>query len=188
MSAAPARPASRFPVLPMLAGLAALALAGCADPDSFPPACPELRLLPDGADLTRFDGRGQDLTDLVFQARLEGVPPATGSCKWTDKTHTKVTVSMQVAISAQRGPAMPGQRTALPYFIAVADGQQILDRQGYNTPVDFPSNVDRTTLVSDPVELVLPVSSQKSAAAYTVWVGLQLTPNELAYNRAHVSH
>lgn len=182
----PAAPAPAFAVRKLLAGLAVLALAGCSNnTGDFAPACPQLRLLPDGADLTRFGGRGQDLTDLVFQARLEGVPPSTGSCKWIDEAHTKVAVTMSVAISAQRGPAMPGRQTMVPYFIAVADGSHILDRQGYTTQVTFASNVERTALVSDPVKLVLPVSRDKSAAAYTVWVGLQLTPAELAYNRAH---
>ena len=30
-----------------------------------------------------------------------------------------------------------------------------------------------------------PITAQKSAAAYTVWVSFSLTPEQLAYNRAH---
>lgn len=175
-------------VAPLLAVVAGLALAGCTDPNAFAPACPGLRLLPDGADLTRFNGTGRDLTDLVFQARLDGVPPSTGSCKWADKTHTRVAVTMQVAMTATRGPAMAGRSSALPYFVAVGEGpggHQILDRQEYATKITFPGNVDRTSVVSDPVTLLLPVSREKSAAAYTVWVSLQLTPDELTYNRTH---
>ena len=35
----------------------------------------------------------------------------------------------------------------------------------------------------DPIDLVLPVTPKKSAAAYQIYVGFRLTPEQLAYNR-----
>ena len=45
--------------------------------------------------------------------------------------------------------------------------------------------IDKQRLASDPVELVLPVSPDKSGVAYTITAGFQLTPEELARNRTH---
>lgn len=170
-----------------MCGLALLALAGCSDTKAFAPPCPQLSFLPEGADLARFNGPGRDITDLVVEARLDGVPASTGACRWTDKTHTSVSVSMQVAMTVARGPAMQGRSAIIPWFVAVAQDRDILDRQVYALRADFPSNVDHTGLVSQPVELKLPVSAEKSAAAYRVWISLQLTPDELQYNRSHAA-
>jgi hypothetical protein len=50
-------------------------------------------------------------------------------------------------------------------------------------PVVFPSNVDRITLSPGEVNLLLPVSSTKSGAAYTVLAGFQLTPDQMTQTR-----
>ena len=40
----------------------------------------------------------------------------------------------------------------------------------------FPSNVDRVTLTPGEVDLSLPVTADKTGAAYTLLAGFQLTP------------
>jgi len=54
----------------------------------------------------------------------------------------------------------------------------------YTLSAVFPSNVDRVSVATPPVFMVLPISPAKSAAAYVVMAGFQLTPDELAANRA----
>ncbi len=169
--------------LTLLAAVAG-SLAACGSSDGFAPVCPQLALLRDGGDLTRFAGSGRDIIDLVLDAHLTAVP---ASCKYLDRSNTKVQATLSVMMSLGRGPAMRGRAIDVPYFIAVTEGDRVLDRQGYGLRAEFPANADRITGRSDPVTLDFPVSRDKSAAAYQIWVSFQLTPEELAYNRGQTT-
>jgi hypothetical protein len=161
---------------------AATGLAGaCTQTDAFAPACPQLALLSDGADLTRFAGTGRDITDLVLDAHLVAVP---ATCHWADKAHTKVEAKLQVAMSLGRGPAMRGRVMDVPYFVAASEGDTILDKQIFTSRAEFPANADRVGLTSPEVVMLFPVAPEKSAAAYKITVSFQLTPEDLAFNRS----
>ncbi len=147
--------------------------------DKFAPACPHVAVLGDAADLTRYNGRGQDLTDMVLDGRITGVG---GSCKAGEK-NTTVLASVAPHFDLLRGPAAPGPTAKFSYSVWVLDGDRVLDRQSYPVTVEFTRNIDKLSLLGDPVNLVLPVTPAKSAAAYTVWFGFELTPDELALNR-----
>ncbi len=166
----------------VLLAVAAGPLAACSRPDAFAPACPQLALLPEGADLARFAGSGRDITDLVLDAHLTAVP---ASCRWADERHTKVEAKLQVAMALDRGPAMQGRTVDLRYFVAVSEGDDILDKQVYAALAEFPANTDRLALTSPEISMLFPVSHEKSAAAYKITVSFQLTPEELAVNRSH---
>ena len=84
----------------------------------------------------------------------------------------------------QRGPAAAERRANVAYFVAVLEGDRILDKQIFPLRAEFPANADRVRLTGDDVELRLPVRPDKTAAAYRIEVGFQLTPEELAFNRA----
>jgi hypothetical protein len=155
-------------------------LAACTpDVDQFAPACPQAGILPGGGDLTRWRGNGRDITDQVLQARVTGVK---GECGRGSEGRLRATVSVQMTLN--RGPAAPGRTADVTYFVAVAEGGQILDKQDYPLHVQFPPNTDRVDVTGDDVTLLLPVSQKKSGAAYTVWAGFQLTPQELQGNLA----
>ncbi len=169
----------------LLLAAAAASLGACARPDAFAPACPQLALLPDGADLARFAGSGRDITDLVLEAHLTAVP---ASCHWADERHKQVEAKLQVAISLNRGPAMPGRGIDVAYFTAVSEGDTIFDKQVFAARAEFPANTDRLNVISQEISMLFPVSAEKSAAAYKIWVGFQLTPEELAINRSRTGN
>ena len=156
----------------------------CSKPDAFAPACPQLAMLRDGADLTRFNGHGRDITDLVVEAHLLAVP---ATCHWADDSHKQVEAKIKVAMSVSRGPSMPGRAVDVPYFVAVSEGDTIYDKQVYTGRINFPANTDRLSLTTSEISLLFPVSHDKSAAAYKITVSYQLTPDELAYNRRQAS-
>ncbi len=164
-------------VLVAAAGL----LGGCTSPDAFAPACPQIGFVRDGADLSRFDGTGHDITDLVLEGHLVAVPAA---CRWAGGAgHGKVEATLKVKMSLSRGPAMPGRTTEVPYFVAVSENDAILDRQDYVVRAEFPPNTDLVGATSPDVTLLLPVSKEKSAVVYKIWASFRLTPEELAFNR-----
>ena len=124
-------------------------------------------------------GARSDLTDLVLHARIVGIQ---GSCREGDQKN-RLAVTVSVGIELNRGPAMQGREAEVPVFVAVTEGETILDKRAVRMPVVFPSNVDRVTLSPGEVNLLLPVSSTKSGAAYTILAGFQLTPDQMAQTR-----
>lgn len=171
------RPAVRL-CLPVLL----LPLFGCGPArNQFAPLCPTPRLIPALADVTRYGGPGptHDVTDLILQARIIGV---NGSCSAGDDP-SKLPAKVTVSISILRGPAMQGRDADVPVFLAVTEGDTVRDKKVFQLHLSFPPNVDRLTITSPDIDLDLPVSSEKSGAAYSVISGFQLTPDELAANR-----
>ena len=158
----------------MIAALVPLLLAGCGgSDDAFAPTCPTTAILRDAADLARYRGTGRDLTDRVLVGRITGLQ---GTCRRDGTRVVDTTVS--VGLELTRGPAAPGRTADVSYFVAVTDGDRILDRQTFALQAAFPPNTDRVSLVGDEVELRIPVTATKTAAAYKVWVGFVLTPVE----------
>jgi hypothetical protein len=160
-------------------------LADCGPArNQFAPACPRPAFLGDAADFDVYrpgsaPEQAHDLTDLVLHGRIVGVG---GKCREGD-TKNQLAAAVNVGFELTRGPAMEGRETDVPVFIAVTEGDTILDKHVYAMHVVFPSNVDRVTLGTGEVDLVLPVTPTKSGAAYTILVGFQLTPDQLARSR-----
>ena len=168
------RPRLAFP----FAVSSALLLAACSQPGQYAPPCPVLRLLGDAADISSFDARGQDLTDLVVSGRITGVP---ASCQSGGRGKTAATMHVQMQVT--RGPALRTGTAQLPYFVTIMDGNQVLEQRDYILGVEFPPNVDTVTVDGPDINMLFPVTQQKSAAAYTIYVGFRLTPQQLQYNR-----
>jgi hypothetical protein len=164
--------------------VALLALASCGgqDPDRFPPPCPQPSIPRDLGDLHIFRGAGRDITDNVLDGRITGI---SGACT-RDTTATTV-VTLSVGLILTRGPANPSRVADVAYFVAVSDGDTILDKRIYTLRAEFPPNTERLRLEGDEIQLRLPVTAQKTAAAYRVSVGFQLTPAELQINRSRGS-
>lgn len=161
----------------LLALLLPLAACGGASEGSFAPPCPAPSIPRDFNDLHRFRGAGRDLTDSVLEGRITAI---SGSCKRDGPDAVVATVS--VALELTRGPAAPGRTATIAYFVAVSEGDRILDKAVYTLGAEFPANTERVRLSGDSVDLRLPVTATKTAAAYRVSVGFQLTPEELQVN------
>jgi hypothetical protein len=169
------------PLLVLTTALVA-ALAGCGpEKNEFAPPCPRPSLVRGLEDLTRFrpDG-GKDLTDTIVQGRVTGLG---GECKFVARGKAPVEVSVVIAAEFQRGPSMQGRQIDVSLFIAVTEGGVVLDKRIMQFPVEFPANVDRVALTSQPVRMVLPTTTAKSPAAFAIVAGFQLTPAEVEANR-----
>ena len=88
-----------------------------------------------------------------------------------------------MAFEITRGPTAADRGFALPYFVAFTDSGRILDEADYTIAGVFAPNTATTRLSGAPVNLLIPITKQKSAAAYQVYVGFRLSPDELAINR-----
>ena len=165
-------------LMPLLA--TAVTLSACDEPtEQFPPPCPATSILGDAADLTRYRGAGQDLTDMVLSGRITGL---SGSCKRAGDGSVVLT-TLNIGLDLTRGPAAPGRLANTAYFVALTRGDTILAKQVYPLHARFPPNTDRVRLNGDQVQVKVPNKGKEGAAAYRVIVGFELTPQELATNR-----
>lgn len=141
--------------------------------------CPHVGVLADAADLTRFrPGGGEDLTEMVVDARMRGV---AGSC---DLARRATTVELAISMDATRGPAAQGRAVDLPYFVAVMDRDgRILDKQVFQARIEFPPNRSSVRLTGEQVRLTLPTPEGVRGRDYAVSVGFQVSESELALNR-----
>ena len=159
--------------------LSGLVLAGCAlFQEAGPPLpCPRAVTVADAASLTRFDGAGRDLTDVLFEAEIAQIASA---CEYDDGA---VDVTVQIQFVAQRGPADQERRGDFDYFVAIADaGHEILVRESFDATIEFPGNKTQAGVVEE-LEQHIPLAADEPGAGYVIYVGFVLTPDEVAYNR-----
>jgi len=181
---------ARHPLLlaAAVAGLAvAASLGGCAsdDPNAFAPACAPVGILGVAADYSDYGDNGAatvaDLSRLVSQGSIIGVSGHCSDAAGGTQLHTVV----QVAMAISRGPVAPSGTLAVPYFIAVLQNGNIVSKQSLTANANFPSNADNVSVKTDPITFDLPVSRHRPSSSYRIEVGFQLTPEQMAYNRAH---
>jgi len=140
--------------------------------------CPQAGILKDAQRLTKFlPGPGRDLTDVVFQVRLANVRT---KCAY-DKSGVKI--DMLVDISAERGPADKSRKAVFAYFVAIANpAGDILARERFTALIPFVPNISRA-MASEELEQMIPLPRGRSAENYRIIIGLQVTREELEFNR-----
>jgi len=165
-----------------LAGVAgalclALAAGGCGSKPKDPP-CPKVYMVDETTQLTRFrPGPGHDLTDVQFEAEISGY---TGSCEYADRM---LTIQLNVGFAVRRGPANENREAKFEYFVAIPKlfpkpvGKRIFD-----VALQFPQN-QRLAQFRDEIELDVPIDNKAAGPANEIYIGLQLSPEELDFNR-----
>ena len=156
------------------------------DPNAFAPLCAQVGILGDAADYSDYGGfdTQPDLSRLVAHGSVVGVSGHCSSAARGTQLHTEIRLDLAIT----RGPAAGGHTLDVPYFIAVTRDGQVISKQSLVAQAQFPDNGDRVLVRTDPLALDLPVSRARPGESYRIEVGFQLTPGQLAYNRAHVTH
>lgn len=158
-----------------------LAVAGCgAFTREDPRACPNVRIDATTAQVTVFaPGRGRDVTDQILTATVTGLE---GGCSY-DKAG--VYAEMNVTFEVELGPgAPPSREVSFSYFVAMPDYFPAAGaKQVYTIAVKFPPNVSRVVYRDEKLSVRLPLGEGETAAGKNIYVGLQLTEDELRFNR-----
>ena len=157
----------------------AFAVAGCAL-EPVPP-CPEIRIDSSTASLTVFKSdQGRDITDVVYQAQIVSFE---GNCKFDDDG-VEAVMDMDIIISG--GPAAEPGPVNLYYFVAIPRfhpdpaGKKVFDRR-YTIPR---SGSRRERITESNIRIFIPLEDRLTAAGYDVYLGFQLTEEQLEYNRS----
>lgn len=161
-----------------LAATAALALSACASDKPEVRACPPAAAVAGVERMTSFrpDG-GQDLTDVAFTAQVDSVESV---CQYDDDG---VEVAMNVLLSAERGPADTAREAALKYFVAIEDGSgNFTAKEIYDVTLPFEGNRRRVGILEE-VDITIPTPADKDFSELRILIGLQITPEQVEYNR-----
>jgi hypothetical protein len=106
-----------------------------------------------------------------------------GACSGIQGGH-RVKAHAHVDMLLTRGPAATSDTVDVPYAMGIVRDGQVLEEKQLNAHVVFPANVNTVQVRGDDVNMVFPTRHGHSAAEYTLYFWFQLTPAELAANRA----
>lgn len=159
-----------------------LLAAGCSSDEPVSVlTCPQVYLVQDATHYVDYaPGAGTDLIDVRYDAHIISVE---WLCTFlTDKN--RVEMEVRFGMRAMMGPSAPESQTRFPYFVAVADPDgNIIAKQVFGIDIGFPGNALEVGHIES-VFQKLTYSSLARAADYTVYVGFQLTPEQLALVRS----
>ena len=167
-----------------MSGLFCLLTAACAiSKNDQVYSCPGVFILQDAQNLTRFKpGLGRDITDIQFEAEISNF---RGQCGYDDDDGKwTVDVELLVQISVERVVANSQSDISFEYFVVLPnfDGE-LSNKQIFPVKGNFEEG--RTRLVyEDNVVLRIPLQKPNEGARIEIVLGIQLSPNELNFNRA----
>ena len=169
----------------LLAAGAVAVLSGCSgmgptNPADAALACPKVNIVRDLQEVTVFRPGGKDLTDLESRAALVDY---TGNCEYTSDG---VTVNVNVFLVAERGPALPGNTAKYQYFVALAQPDDTLVSKAYfDTDVTFVTGQPRAG-TREELAPRIPLPKDANAKDWKIYLGFQLTPQQLEFNRTQM--
>ena len=160
-------------------GLALLA-AGCANlfETKNPPPCPAVLVLEDAGTLLRYrPGPGRDITDTSFEGKIVHIG---GECDYGKKS---VVLDVEVVFELSLGPASLERIARFEYFVAIPQFHPRPEgKRTFPISVSFPAKRTRLQF-TDSLELEIPIARGKRGTDYEVFLGFQLTGEELERNR-----
>ena len=181
----------RLPVLTILVlalPLAACETLGLSSPDpnmvvDTGPVCPVTAVLSDATTVTKLKpgspAGSRDAANVVFTAEMS---QAMLDCDY-DRTNNRLTVGIEFAVKATRGPAAQGGEPQLDFFVAIVDADNnVLSKSVFHGQPEMRGRMSNTYTQSID-NFPVPLAMDKRPYDYEILTGFQLSPDELAYNR-----
>jgi hypothetical protein len=169
--------------------LAACQTLGLSSPDPTDvvvdtgPICPVTAVLSDATSVTKLrpgtPAGSRDAANVVFSAEMS---QAMLDCDY-DRENNRLTVDVEFAIRAARGPAAQGAEPQLDFFVAVVDADNnIISKTVFHSQPEMRGRTNNT-YTQNVDGFPVPLAMDKRPYDYEILTGFQLTPDELAYNR-----
>ncbi len=164
--------AAVVPVLLLSAGGCAMFSEGSAN------LCPTAAILDGPGELVRFaTGPSNGPADVAFRAKMKSV---SGLCEMDEKS---ITMELNVPMEALRGPANAKGEAQFVYFVAILDkDKKVLTRTKFPMVAKFQRQETKLEF-SEAVTVTIPKKKESMPQDYMVYLGYEMTPEELAYNR-----
>jgi len=158
----------------------AVAACGMVGEKKPPPPCPPIFVLKDAGKLRSFKpGPGRDLTDVSFDAEIVDFRAV---CVYS-KDKSKANISLTLVFEILRGPANADRKAEFTYFVAIPKFHPAPQgKNDFRLAGEFPENSTRLR-AGDEVRLQIPFIAGEPLDDYAVYLGFQLTREQLDYNR-----
>jgi hypothetical protein len=148
-----------------------------ADPED----CPDIGLVPELTRLTKFrQGEGRTLDDVRYDVFVRSVSQPV--CSEKDR---KVRVGLRLEFAAQRGRSEKGSRIEFSYFVAIRHrvSGDIVTKEIFPVAFDLPQGRDGVVAEEELEQVMIPIKKGEQGRYYAILIGLQLSEEELVYNR-----
>lgn len=157
---------------------AGLTVASCVAPTA---TCPRPLVLDRTGELVRFaTGGPANVNNLDFQAKMK---LTSLECGYVDDLLTTLEVNMDLDIIARRGAANRSGVAAFEYFVAITDVRgTVLSKEVFPVEMDLGS-VGEAVTESEGIWQQYQFLKGQSGGAYRIWVGFQMTEQDLAISR-----
>ncbi len=147
--------------------------------------CPSVSTLGDAAKITRFiEGPGRDLIDIDFAGKISHL---SGKCFYefdSDTGDQLLRVDIRPEFRMEKGAGNKTNQAQFEYFVSILDDQgNILQKQIFPFTTKYWKNRQFAKDEDGPVELSIQLSGEQSGQSINIFVGFQLTREELDYNR-----
>jgi hypothetical protein len=170
-----------------LAGCETLGLSSPSPEERFAmqigPICPVTAVLADAVTVTKLKPGTQTAapnpTNVAFSAEMS---QAKLVCNY-NRNANRLTVDINFAVKATRGPAATGTDPQLDFFVAVVDvDNNVITKNVFHGQPEMRGR-NSNVYTQNVEDFDVPMAMDKRPSDYEILTGFQLTPDELAYNR-----
>ncbi|KAF0186463.1 MAG: hypothetical protein IV086_15745 [Hyphomonadaceae bacterium] len=143
--------------------------------------CPLLGVLYDASRLVEFKGGEERFANVAYTGEMRGV---RGLCRYTGSN--PIEMSLDIDLAFGKGPAAEEDSRTYRYWVAVTRANMApIEKQYFDITVNFPRGEDRMAGTDTVRRIVIPRANDTvSGANFEILVGFELTPEQIAFNRA----
>jgi hypothetical protein len=158
-----------------------LSVGGCGligESTGAPDICPVPAILKELQEMVRFKpGAGTDLSDVIVHVKMNTF---NGVCDIGEK---EISLSMAIEMTALRGAAMVEDNARFSFLVWILDrNKEVLSRNRFPIISKFEGRDSRIDF-SDTFDVIIPQRADHAPTDWIVYMGLELSKEELAYNR-----
>jgi hypothetical protein len=142
--------------------------------------CPFVKTLYDASRYVEFKDAREASANVGFTGEIQGI---SAGCEYKDDQ--PIRVAMDVLFELGKGPQAAGGSKTYHYWVAVTDrNREVIARQDFELPVNFPAGKDRVYMTDSVANIVIPRGSMTTSGAnFEILVGFDVTPQMAEFNR-----
>ncbi len=147
--------------------------------------CPPVTILPEASSITRYlKGANRSIIDVDFSGKITGIK---GKCSYelgSSNSIGTVEIDVITKFELRRGAGNKSQQADFQYFVSVLDKSgKMLQKQSFPYSAKFSKKRSWVKKSDSPVILSIPLNNEKKGQDFKVYVGFQLSQEELEFNR-----
>lgn len=126
-------------------------------------------------------GTTPDPANELYTVQIDMV---TANCRLSEEDRTSEE-SIDIQFRATRSSGGEAATYTVPFFVGVANAGTVTSKKNYTAQISFEAGQSTASFSRDIDSFIVDVARDKHAIDYQVLVGLQLTKEQLDYNKAH---